>query len=128
MAAKLRRATRGERLEHQLMQRPEQPPILGLKGRAVAAEDVGDFVGRSRHDLSAIGRLEMLDEQIGKRISGARCTGGNVRIGRRGFEACMPENPLNHTYIHASLQAVGGITVAQDVGRAGIFNSSDPFG
>jgi len=128
MAAKLRRATRSERLEHQLMQRSEQPSILGLKGWAVAAEDVGNFAGRSRHDLSAIGRLLVLDEQIGKRISGARCTGGNVRIGCRGFEACMPENPLNHGYIHASLQAVGGVTVAQDVGRAGCFNSSNPFG
>ena len=74
---------------------PMQPSILGLKGRAVAAEDVGDFAGRSRHDLSAIGRLEILVEQIGKRISGARCAGGNVRIGCRGFKACMPENLLN---------------------------------
>ena len=112
MAAKLRRATCGERLEHEPMQGAEQPSILGLKGRPVAAEDVGDFAGRSRHDLSAIGRLEILVEQIGKGAFGARRTGGNVRIGRRGFDACMSENLLNDAYIHASLQAVGCVAVA----------------
>jgi hypothetical protein len=112
VAAELRGAAHGERLKDQLMQRSEQPAILSLKGRPVAAEDVGNFAVRSRHDLTAIGRLGIFGKQIGKRIFRARCTGGNVRIGRRSFKACMSEYLLNHAYIHASLQAMGRIAVA----------------
>ena len=103
MATELRRATRGERLEDQQLQRPQQPSILSLKGRAVAAEDVGNLAVRSGHDLTAIGRLEIFVEKIGKRTSGADGIFRNVRIDCRGFKACMSKNLLNGAEFHTSL-------------------------
>jgi hypothetical protein len=47
MAAELRRTTGGERLEHEQVQWPQKLAVLGLKRRAVAAENIGDFIGRS---------------------------------------------------------------------------------
>ena len=74
VTTELRRAAGGQRLEHQLVQWPDEPPILVLEGTAIAAEDVSDFAGRSGHDLTAIGCLEFFVEQIRKRFSSASCS------------------------------------------------------
>ncbi len=40
----------------------------------------------------------------------------------------MTENLLNPADLHARLEAVSGVTVAQRVGRTGCFDSRDPLG
>ena len=138
MATELRRTTRSQCFEHQLMQWLHQVPILGLKGSAITAKDVGNFTGRSRHwrsqSQAILDRyllsdgLGILGEEIWKVVSGARCSFRNVRIGRRGFQVCMSENLLKGAYIHARQLAMRRIAVAQGMGRAAFFNPSDPLG
>ena len=47
MTAQLRGATSGERLEDKQVQGPEKLAVLGLERPAVAAKNIGDFIGRS---------------------------------------------------------------------------------
>ncbi len=72
--------------------------------------------------------LGILGEEIWKVVSGARCSFSNVRIGRRGFEACMSQNLLNRADIHARLLAMCRIAVAQSMRCTECFDSRDPMG
>ena len=93
---------------------------------ALAIFECVDLGTLDRYLLSS--ELRVLGEKIWKVDSGARCSFRDVRIGCRGFEACMPQNLLNRADWHARVQTMACVTVAQAMRCTGNIDSRDPQG